>query len=29
MKDAVNNNVKFRESWRPFAPSIHAEQIEE
>ncbi len=22
MKDEVNNNVKFRESWRPFAPSI-------
>ena len=22
MKDAVNNHVKFRESWRPFAPSI-------
>ena len=29
MKDAVNNNVKFRESWRPFAPSILAEHIEE
>lgn len=25
MKDAVNNNVKFREPWRPFAPSILAE----
>jgi carbamoyltransferase len=22
MKDDVNNNVKFREAWRPFAPSI-------
>lgn len=29
MKDAVNNNVKFRESWRPFAPSILEESIEE
>jgi carbamoyltransferase len=29
MKDAVNNNVKFREPWRPFAPSILAEQMEE
>ncbi len=29
MKDAVNNNVKFRESWRPFAPSILAEHMEE
>ena len=29
MKDAVNNNVKFRESWRPFAPSILEEYIEE
>ena len=22
MKDEVNKNVKFREPWRPFAPSI-------
>jgi carbamoyltransferase len=29
MKDAVNNHVKFRESWRPFAPSILAEHMEE
>jgi carbamoyltransferase len=29
MKDAVNNNVKFREAWRPFAPSILAEHVEE
>jgi carbamoyltransferase len=29
MKDAVNNNVKFREPWRPFAPSILAEYMEE
>ena len=29
MKDAVNNNVKFREPWRPFAPSILAEHMEE
>ncbi len=29
MKDAVNNNVKFREHWRPFAPSILAEHMEE
>ena len=29
MKDAVNNNVKFREPWRPFAPSILAEHIQE
>jgi carbamoyltransferase len=29
MKDAVNNNVKFREPWRPFAPSILSEYMEE
>ena len=29
MKDLVNNNVKFREPWRPFAPSILAEHMEE
>jgi carbamoyltransferase len=29
MKDAVNNNVKFREPWRPFAPSILADHMEE
>lgn len=29
MKDAVNNNVKFREPWRPFAPSILADRVEE
>jgi len=29
MKDAVNNNVKFREPWRPFAPSLLAEHMEE
>jgi carbamoyltransferase len=29
MKDAVNNNVKFREAWRPFAPSILAEHMRE
>ena len=29
MKDAVNNNVKFREPWRPFAPSILEEHMEE
>lgn len=29
MKDAVNANVKFREPWRPFAPSILAEHMEE
>ena len=29
MKDAVNNNVKFREAWRPFAPSILADCMEE
>jgi carbamoyltransferase len=29
MKDAVNNNVKFREPWRPFAPSILAEYMED
>lgn len=29
MKDAVNNNVKFREAWRPFAPSMLAEHVEE
>jgi carbamoyltransferase len=25
MKDKVNNAVKFREAWRPFAPSVTAE----
>jgi carbamoyltransferase len=29
MKDAVNNNVKFREPWRPFAPSILGDCMEE
>ena len=29
MKDLVNKNVKFREPWRPFAPSILAEHMEE
>jgi carbamoyltransferase len=29
MKDAVNNHVKFREPWRPFAPSILADCMEE
>ncbi len=27
MKDKVNDAVKFRESWRPFAPSILAESV--
>ena len=27
MKDEVNNNVKFREPWRPFAPSILEENL--
>jgi carbamoyltransferase len=27
MKDKVNNAVKFREAWRPFAPSVTAETI--
>lgn len=29
MKDRVNNSVKFRESWRPFAPSCLAESATE
>ncbi|HEY2777898.1 MAG TPA: carbamoyltransferase C-terminal domain-containing protein [Gaiellaceae bacterium] len=29
MKDAVNKNVKFREPWRPFAPSILGEHMHE
>lgn len=29
MKDAVNKHVKFREPWRPFAPSLLAEHMEE
>jgi carbamoyltransferase len=29
MKDAVNNHVKFREAWRPFAPSILVDHVEE
>jgi carbamoyltransferase len=29
MKDVVNNNVKFRETWRPFAPSILGEHMRE
>lgn len=29
MKDAVNKHVKFREPWRPFAPSILAGHMEE
>jgi carbamoyltransferase len=29
MKDAVNNSVKFREPWRPFAPSLLDESMEE
>jgi carbamoyltransferase len=29
MKDVVNRNAKFREPWRPFAPSILAEHMEE
>jgi carbamoyltransferase len=29
MKDQVNKNVKFREPWRPFAPSILRESIRE
>jgi carbamoyltransferase len=29
MKDAVNKNVKFREPWRPFAPSLLAEHMDE
>jgi carbamoyltransferase len=29
MKDAVNKHVKFREPWRPFAPSILADHMEE
>lgn len=29
MKDRVNNAVKFRESWRPFAPSLLAETAPE
>jgi len=29
MKDRVNNAVKFRESWRPFAPSMPAEAAPE
>jgi carbamoyltransferase len=27
MKDKVNNAVKFRESWRPFAPSLPTEAV--
>jgi carbamoyltransferase len=27
--DRVNQSVKFRESWRPFAPSIKEEAVEE
>jgi carbamoyltransferase len=27
MKDKVNNAVKFREAWRPFAPSVTAEAV--
>jgi carbamoyltransferase len=29
MKDAVNANAKFREPWRPFAPSILADHMAE
>lgn len=29
MKDRVNDAVKFRESWRPFAPSILREHVED
>jgi carbamoyltransferase len=29
IKDAVNKNAKFREPWRPFAPSLPAERMEE
>jgi carbamoyltransferase len=29
MKDEVNRNVKFREAWRPFAPSLLADAQEE
>jgi carbamoyltransferase len=29
MKDIVNNRVKFREPFRPFAPSVHAERCKE
>ncbi len=29
VKDAVNKNAKFREAWRPFAPSLPAERMEE
>jgi carbamoyltransferase len=29
MKDRVNDAVKFRESWRPFAPSMLAEAVPE
>jgi carbamoyltransferase len=29
VKDAVNRNAKFREAWRPFAPSLPEERIEE
>jgi carbamoyltransferase len=29
MKDKVNNAVKFREAWRPFAPSLLAEAASE
>lgn len=29
MKDAVNKYVKFREPWRPFAPSILSENMQE
>src|SRR5206468_6332590 len=29
MKDRVNECVKFREGWRPFAPSCLAERSEE
>jgi carbamoyltransferase len=29
VKDAVNRNAKFREAWRPFAPSLPVERMEE
>jgi carbamoyltransferase len=29
LKDSVNRNAKFREPWRPFAPSLPAERMEE
>ena len=29
MKDVINSKIKFREAFRPFAPSVHAERANE